>query len=108
MSGGTEEYVMGNYDKMAGSSGLTVSTVPARHIDIYSGTNVSASHLGDSTGETADWYNDTAGFVYSANPWFKRGRTYNSGDAAGIFCSRIDDGDSYALHGFRTVLSITE
>ena len=107
MSGGTEEYVMGNYNKRAGSSGLTVAEVPSQHIDIYSGTSVSASHLGDATGETADWYNDTAGFVNSSYPWFKRGRLYDSGDAAGVFCSRIDDGDSYAVHGFRTVLSVT-
>ena len=108
MSGGTEEYVMGNYNKTAGSSGLNVSGVPAEHIDIYSGTSINASHLGDATGETADWYNDTAGFVSSSNPWFKRGRLYDSGDAAGVFCSRIDDGDSYVSHGFRVVLSVKE
>ena len=38
MSGGAYEYVMGNYVKTNGSSGLTVSGVPAEHIDIYSGT----------------------------------------------------------------------
>ena len=37
MSSGAHKYVMGNYNKIAGSSGLSVSTVPAEHIDIYSG-----------------------------------------------------------------------
>ena len=40
MSGGAEEYVMGNCNKTAGSSGLNLSGVPAEHIDIYSGTSV--------------------------------------------------------------------
>lgn len=53
MSSGAHKYVMGNYNKTAGSSGLTVSTVPAEHIDIYSGTGVNASHLEDTTGENS-------------------------------------------------------
>ena len=89
MSGGAVEYVMGNYNKTAGSSGLTVSGVPAEHIDIYSGNTVSASHLGDALGETTGWYSDhTYFFVFSSYPWFWRGGFYG--------------------FGFRVVLSITE
>ena len=74
MSGGAGEYVMGNYNKQSGY--LTVSEVPAEHIDIYSGTSVAASHLGDATGETAGWYGDYAIFVDSSSPWFLRGGYY--------------------------------
>ena len=108
MSGGAGEYVMGNYNKTAGNSGLNVSGVPAEHIDIYSGTSVVASHLGDATGETAGWYSDYADFVYSTIPWFKRGGYYNNGVYAGVFYFDDDAGGGYDYdggYGFRVVLS---
>ena len=113
MSGGAGEYVMGNYNKTAGSSGLTVSGVPAEHIDIYSGTSINASHLGDAVGETAGWYDDLWTFVNSSLPWFVRGGESSSGVQAGIFRSyssgpyAIGNGDAYKNNGFRTVLSVT-
>ena len=107
MSGGAWEYVMGNYNKTAGQSGLTVSGIPAEHIDIYSGTNVSASHLGDATGETAGWYSDYAVFVDSSYPWFRRGGKYNDGDNAGVFYFFGDSGVVFNISGFRVVLSTT-
>ncbi len=107
MSGGAGEYVMGNYNKSAGSSGLTVSGVPAEHIDIYSGTSVSASHLGDATGETAGWYSDYAYFVDSSVPWFWRGGYYDNGDGAGVFFFSVSTGEAYNFVGFRVVLSVT-
>ena len=108
MSGGAHEYVMGNYNKTAGNSGLTVSTVPIQHIDIYSGTSVSASHLGDATGETAGWYSDRAGFVDSSYPWFGRGGNYSNGDNAGVFYFLRSTGGDGDYIGFRVVLSTTE
>ena len=108
MSGGAVEYVMGNYNKTAGSSGLTVSGVPAEHIDIYSGTSVSASHLGDALGETAGWYSDSASFVNSSYPWFLRGGYYFSGGSdAGVFYFSYNAGGVYDRGGFRVVLSTT-
>ena len=108
MSGGKNEYVMGNYNKKAGSSGLNVSGVPAEHIDIYSGTSVAASHLGDATGETAGWYSDVAAFVYSSNPWFARGGHDNYADSAGVFYFLYGTGEVSSYYGFRVVLSVTE
>ena len=108
MSGGVYAYVMGNYNKQAGSSGLTVSGVPAEHIDIYSGTSVAASHLGDATGETAGWYSDVAAFVYSSNPWFARGGHDNYADSAGVFYFLYGTGEVSSYYGFRVVLSVIE
>ena len=107
MSGGADEYVMGNYNKTAGSSGLTVSGVPAEHIDIYNGTAVSASHLGDATGETAGWYSDYARFVVSSVPWFKRGGGFDNGVNAGVFYFYSYAGEGGNGNGFRVVLSTT-
>ena len=108
MSGGKNDYVMGNYNKKAGSSGLNVSGVPAEHIDIYSGTSVAASHLGDATGETAGWYSDSASFVSSSNPWFYRGAFYDNLDIAGVFYFSGSTGEGNGDGAFRVVLSITE
>ena len=107
MSGGAGEYVMGNYNKTAGKSGLTVSGVPAEHIDIYSGTSVAASHLGDALGETAGWYSDVALFVPSSGPWFLRGGVCDSGDYAGVFRFSCGAGEGYGGRAFRAVLSTT-
>ncbi|MGM9849077.1 MAG: hypothetical protein ACI312_04955, partial [Bacilli bacterium] len=108
MSGGAWEYVMGNYNKQSGRSGLTVSGVPAEHIDIYSGTSVNASHLGDATGETAGWYSDYAAFVSSGSPWFVHGGYYDNGDSAGVFRFDRGGGEVISFSGFRVVLSVTE
>ena len=107
MSGGSWEYVMGNYAKTAGNSGLTVSGVPAEHIDIYSGTSASASHLGDALGETAGWYSDYAYFVSSSTPWFYRGGVCVSGVNAGVFYFDYGAGEARGDSGFRVVLSAT-
>ena len=107
MTGGAFEYVMGNYNKRAGSSALTVSTVPNEHIDIYSGTSVAASHLGDATGETAGWYGDFAGFVNSSNPWFIRGGYYNATYPGVFLFDKSTGGDNYN-NSFRVVLSVTK
>jgi len=107
MSGGAEEYVMGNYNKQAGSSGLTVSGIPAEHIDIYSGTSVAASHLGDATGETRNWYSDAAYFVDSSHPWFHRGDYYFLGGDEGVFNFYYGSGEGYNGNGFRVALSTT-
>ena len=117
MSGGAWEYVMGNYNKQEGISGLSISGVPAEHIDIYSGTSW-AGHLGDALGETAGWYSDDADFVDDdSRPWYIRGGLYNRWNYAGVFSfSNWHGGDSYYSSGdyyyyyyaFRAVLSVTE
>ena len=107
MSGGAFEYVMGNYNETTGNSGLTVSTVPTQHIDIYSGTSVSASHLGDATGETAGWYGDSALFISSSSPWFGRGGYHSEKYYAGMFNFGSGAGGDYINPGFRVVLSTT-
>ena len=104
MSGGAWEYAMGNYNKTAGSSGLTVSEVPAEHIDIYS----AESHLGDATGETDGWYRDYQDFIISSIPWFIRGGYYFNGDHAGVFTFSDGAGGTSNSYGFRVVLSTTE
>ena len=105
MSGGAFEYVMGNIKKQSGNSGLTPSGVPAEHIDIYSGTSVSASHLGDAIGETAGWYSDYVDFT---GYWVCRGGHYSYGDSAGIFSFGHGGIGAYTGFGFHLVLTVVE
>ena len=109
MSGGTYEFVMGNYNKQAESSGLTVSNIPAKHIDIYSGTSTSASHLGDALGETQGWYEDATDFVGSSLPWFVRGGRYNDGVNTGVFnfnLTNYNGGDGFGFVSSRACLAV--
>ena len=109
MSAGAHEIVMGNYRKTAGNSGLTMSAVPTKHIDIYAGDSVRYSHLGDALGETAGWYNDLTLFVVSYQPWFSRGGRYMNDAEEGVFSffyGWTTGEDSDKSEGFRTVLSI--
>ena len=116
MNGEIGEYVMGNYAKTAGESGLNVNEEPAEHIDIYSGDDVSASHLGDATGETVgwysgvDWYSNYAGFVSSSSPWFMRGEGLGDNDdyMSGVFGFGKNTGEADYFCGFRVVLSVTK
>ena len=105
MSGGAFEYVMGNIKKQSGNSGLTPSGVPAEHIDIYSSTSVSASHLGDAIGETAGWYSDYVDFT---GYWVCRGGHYSYGDSAGIFSFGHGGIGAYTGFGFHLVLTVVE
>ena len=105
---GPWEYVMGNYAKTAGKSGLTVSTVSTQYIDIYNGTSVSASHLGDATGETAGWYNDFVNFVGSWS-WFSRSGNYTEGGLGrGVFSFNRGEGNANSNYSFRVALSVKE
>ena len=108
MSGGAYEYVMGNYNKESGDSGLNVDGIPAEYIDIYSGISVAASHLGDATGETAGWYYDShyVDFVFPSEPWFSRGGNHSDGSYASVFNFDSYSGEGNYSYGFRVVLSI--
>ncbi len=106
---GPWEYVMGNYAKTAGKSGLTVSTVSTQYIDIYNGTSVSASHLGDAVGETAGWYNDFVHFVNSSSSWFSRSGNYLEGGLGrGVFSFNSGEGNANTNYSFRVALSVKE
>jgi len=105
MSGNAWEYVMGNYASTTGSSGLTVTGINGKYVDIYTGTAVGNSIMGDALGETAGWYSDYTYFVYSSDPWFVRGGHYSNGASAGAFAFSYAAGTSIANISFRPLLS---
>jgi len=105
MSGNAYEYVMGNYASTTGSSTLTIANLDEKYIDIYGGTTVASSYLGDALGETAGWYSDYTNFVTSTSPWFDRGGSYNDSTNAGAFFFNSNNGGAYGNVSFRPLLS---
>ena len=131
MSGGCHEYVMGNIDNTASSSGITTvvsdfytNDLWSKYYDKYptqtSTTIYSNRILGDATGEMGpfyseadpsdsarnkmSWYGNSAYFVFSTNSWFSRGGLYHYGTTAGIFTFARGVGEANKDHSFRLVL----
>ena len=108
MSGGSWEYVMGNYNNTISSSGF--STLPnSEYYDNYTTTNTLTACnggicYGHALSETASWYSDYADFVNSNGPWFMRGGRYINGAYAGAFGSSGYDGNAFDDTSFRLVI----
>ncbi|MEG2322388.1 MAG: hypothetical protein RSB71_02750 [Bacilli bacterium] len=99
MSGGTYEYVMGNFNKTIGNSGF--SGMPAaKYFDLYT---ISTSINGDATNaeNTNGFYGDDANFTNVDKPWFMRGGNYAYFGIAGIFAFYNYTGEGYGNFGFR-------
>ena len=105
MSGGAEEYVMGNYDNAVGNSGFSDSWFSdannQKYYDKYTSTTASEGYIkGDATYETSRWYKDFAYFVTSSDWWFLRGGKYLDHWDAGVlkyYNSNCYDNSSTAL-----------
>ena len=110
MSGGTSEYVMGNYNNTIGSSGFT--TLPdSKYYDKYTTTNsLTACNggicYGHGLSEVSNWYGDIASFVDDSNPWFLRGGNYNNGFNAGSFNFNNNNGNANNNWAARSVLVV--
>ena len=119
MSGGANEYVMGNYNDTISDSGFS-SMPEAKYYDKYTGTDSNSDftkyHLGDATKETVRaksgrrnaWYGDDSYSVYSSVPWVSRGDKYDYGTDAGVFNFCATDasaGWGGYVNSFRCVLS---
>jgi len=119
MSGGAWEYVMGNYNKVSGSSasdnsgfegtnGPTSGGLPwpdSKYYDLYISTTASTGYkTGDATYETREWYSDDTFFVGSSYPWFLRGGYYGHHTYAGVFGMLDNGGISYSSYGFRLAI----
>ena len=108
MSGGADEFVMGNASSESGTTytypgkhagtNFTYSTNTAKYLTTYAydrtttdQTAYNRGRLGDATSEVVlssgnGWYNDGANFPYSSEPWFYRGCSLSFSSNAGPFC----------------------
>lgn len=136
MSGGADEYVMGNMSSTSGTSytyyasdagtNFTYSTDTVKYLIPYAyGTTCkdqtasNRGRLGDATGEVVlinnstningGWYRDYTCFSYYGNSWFSRGGSaYTTPySSSGIFSFNDEDGNSAFTLSTRAALSIT-
>ncbi len=114
MSGGAWEYVMANYNDMAGNSGFSDPlTLDSKYYNKYTSNNVSTACNGSECishglSETRGWYSDAQTMVSEEYPWLVRGGHYNAGSGAGVFCFYTNDwllGRPDSSHSFRLVMS---
>ena len=110
MSGGSSEYVMGNYNNTIGISGFT--TLPdSKYYDNYTTTNsLTACNggicYGHGLSEVSNWYGDGAFFVNGRSPWFIRGDYYDSDSSADSFNFYSSIGNAYDSWAARSVLVV--
>ena len=110
------------------ATGLTTESASTKYATKYNNTTSSYSEnkiiytvgkVGDATKEVNtggsrninntsiynNWFSDSPGLAGSGRPFFERGGSYDSGSAAGVFCSGYTDGYSSSYYSFRAVLS---
>ena len=114
MSGGAEEYVMGNYNDTIYDAGFS-SMPEAKYYDKYTGTDSNSDftkyHLGDATKETLKsksrifvsfWYNARSSLSnFASLAWVVRSGYRYYGTSAGVFGFNFHDGDSGLNFSFR-------
>ena len=80
-----------------------------KYFDLYTTSNGTTACNGACDGhaltETAGWYNDSAGFVNAANPWFGRGGSWSHPAFAGVFYSGSASGSANGSLASRAVLA---
>ena len=102
MSGGSWEYVMGNYNDTIGSSGFE-SMPESKYYnkytssDIYTACNGSEC-LSHGLSETTGWYDDQK--VAANAAWIYRSGASNDGKSSGIFHYRNTSGSIYNGYNF--------
>lgn len=101
MNGGSYEYVMGYLSTASQTLGVWgatsiydyaefSSTPDSKYYDDYTSSTLAyacsnGSCDGHALGETSEWYNDSASFLTTDNPWVMRGGVFDSNESGGIF-----------------------
>ena len=107
-----EESSYGNSFAATTNSSTKYATKYSNSTSTYYGTKIyEVGKIGDATKEVysgssnSNWYNDCSNFVYSSDPFLKRGGYYSDGSVAGVFYSYYTDGNWYTSDSFRVVLA---
>ena len=110
LNGGTYEYVAGYYKNgdstsLNNGSSFTDGTSDAYSTAYDTAVAETGYKYGDATYETSGWHSDSADFVYSPNPFFKRGGRGGTHAAdSGIFYFYYSNGDDVSSYSFRLAL----
>ena len=132
MSGGSMEYMMGNYaaggEKHSGmdmeynsgytgllqdgSSFMGKNWLEDKYYDFYTSSNLLTACnekvcVGQALNEIVGWYGDNTTMATVQYSWFVRGSYYGDASFAGIFSCRGTVGNAATAGSFRLVMSIT-
>lgn len=108
MVGGAWDYVTGNYNKTTAEGGINVTRHPLKYFDIYTGSTITASKIGDAIGEAEGWYPRYVSYATSSAPWYERGgKSVDVGSTASIFAFAAVNGDAHSARSFRPTIAIT-
>ena len=113
MSGGSLEYVMGNFNDTIGGSGFSEPlTLDSKYYNKYTSSTLNeacdgSACLSHGLSETAGWYSDYSDFFTGTYPWLVRGGSYLQSVPSGVFASVRDNmtGAAHAFTSFRLVMS---
>ena len=109
MSGGSQDYIMGNYNDVIGNSGL-VSMPGLKYYNKYTSDNISTACDGKecishALSEISSWYNDYSVSLKTEYPWIVRGGQCRDSYNAGIFAYDQSSGIGVGNRSFRLVMS---
>ena len=111
MSGGSWEYVMGNYNDIIGKSGFILMP-ESKYYNKYTSDNIMTTCDGKECishglSETSEWYDDYYIMVNEMYPWLLRGGYYSNSDSAGVFLFYLGNvsGDANTGGSFRLVMT---
>ncbi len=111
MSGGANDYVMGNYNDVVGDSSFSEPlSIEVKYYNKYTSDDLNVACNGSACisqglSETTGWYNDAQTMVKDLNPWMARGSEYNYD--GGIFTvTATNPGSAGRGHSFRLVATI--
>ena len=109
MSGGTQDYVMGNYNNIIGSSGFS-SMPDSKYYDLYTSEDINIACnggicYGHALSETAGWYVDEAFFVISYFPWVYRGSNFSGDMYVGVFAFSYGSNDAFNVSSSRFIIA---
>ena len=108
LSGNAYGYVAGYYSGGSLSNGNSFANGTSdAYSTAYSGTTASSAYkYGDATYETSGWNSDSAYFVSSGSPFFRRGGYCGDGSYAGVFGFYSAYGDNGGSGSFRVCLAV--
>lgn len=101
MSGGTAEWVMGNYNNLISNSDF-INMPESKYYNLYTS---STTITGDATTETSGWYSDSASLISATAPWMLRSGSASLTTSAGLYHYLDRTGDKFYNKTFRVAIT---
>lgn len=107
LSGGHDEYVMGNYKNIISKSGFD-KMPEKKYYDMYEEKDLKKLDSDHALDKTRGWFNDLHNYVNEDLPWLIRGGFYDCPKFAGVFGFGNKDGRPAEMATTRVILTELE